>query len=269
MGALQAGMLRVLIARGLRPSRIVGTSVGALNGAFLAFNPGADGADRLAETWRSLANERYMRNHPMRVFYRLASRQRCLFSNDFLRELIAEHTVEDDFAAAQLPLHITATNMTSGQKRVFSEGPVSQAVLASTAIPGIFPPIDIDGASYIDGGVVAHLDLDTAVEAGSRDVLAIDLSHCFDEPEPKSAIGVVSRTVDIVMRHRVERDMARLRRSARITLLQPEVSEGHGVGDLSQATRLLELGESLAEQVAGQCFDAGGRLRPGVVKAAP
>ncbi|MCH8066806.1 MAG: patatin-like phospholipase family protein [Chloroflexi bacterium] len=269
MGALQAGILRVLIARGLQPSRIVGTSVGALNGAFLAFHPGEEGLERLAQAWRALGNERYIRANPVRVAYRLASRQRCLFSNDFLGELIAEHMVEDDFAAARVPLHVTATNLTTGKKRVFSEGPISQAVLASTAIPGVFAPIEIDGESYIDGGVVAHLDLDTAVDEGSKEILAIDLSHCFEETEPKSAIGVISRTVDIVMRDHVERDMARLRRKARITLIQPEIREGHGVGDLSQATRLLELGETLAEQFAEQCFDSRGRLRPGVVSATP
>ena len=199
MGALQAGILRALIARGLQPSRIVGTSVGALNGAFLAVHPGEEGLERLAQTWRALENERYIRANPVRVAYRLASRQRCLFSSDFLRELIAEHTVEDDFAAARVPLHVTATNLATGKKRVFSEGPLSQAVLASAAIPGVFAPIEIDGESYIDGGVVAHLDLDTAVDEGSKEILAIDLSHCFEEPEPRSAIGVISRTVDIVL----------------------------------------------------------------------
>src|SRR3990172_6497591 len=267
MGALQAGVLRVLVRRGFRPGRIVGTSVGALNGAFLAFYPSVTGVERLAEIWRGLESERFIHFNPVRIAFRLASRQLNLFGNEFLQRLIAEHTVEDDFAAAQLPLYITATNLQTGRKRVFSEGPVSQAVLASTAIPGAFAPVEIDGQTYLDGGVIANLDLETAVELGAREILAIDLSHCFELPEPSSVIGVLTRTVDIVMRERVLSDMELLGRKARITLIQPEINEGPGVGDLSHVSRLIERGEAFGEQIVGRCFDGRGRLRPGVVSA--
>lgn len=267
MGALQAGVLRVLMRHGFQPGRIVGTSVGALNGAFLAFHPSLNGVDRLVEIWRGLESDRFIHFNPVRIAFRLASRQLYLFKNDFLQRLIDEHTVEDDFAAAQLPLYITATNLQTGRKRVFSEGPVSQAVLASTAIPGAFAPVEIDGHTYLDGGVIANLDLETAVELGAREILAIDLSHCFELPEPSSVIGVLTRTVDIVMRERVQRDMELLGRKARITLIQPEINEGPGVGDLSHVSRLIERGEAFGEQIVGRCFDGRGRLRPGVVSA--
>ena len=265
MGALQAGVLRVLVRRGFRPGRIVGTSVGALNGAFLAFYPDITGVEQLAETWRGLENERFINFNPVRVAYRLASRQLSLFSNEFLERLIAEHTVEDDFAATQVPLYITATNLNTGRKQVFHEGPVSQAVLASTAIPGVFSPVEIEGQAYVDGGVVANLDLETAVELGAQEILAIDLSHCFEAPEPTHAIGVLTRTVDIVMRERVVRDMAAFSQRARITLIQPEIEEGPGVGELRHVSRLIERGEAFGEQIVDQCFDRRGRLRPGVI----
>ncbi len=267
MGALQAGVLRVLMRRGFRPSRIVGTSVGALNGAFLAFYPGTEGVERLAEIWRSIEDERFIHFNPVRVAFRLASRQLCLFNNDFLQRLVAEHTTEDDFAATQVPLYITATNLNSGRKHVFSEGPVSQAVLASTAVPGVFCPVEIDGQAYIDGGVVGNLDLETAVDVGAREILAIDLSHCFELPEPKNVISVITRTVDIMMRDRVERDMALLDKKARISLIQPEIEEGPGVGDLRHVSRLIERGEAFGEELVEQCFDERGRLRPGVFRA--
>jgi NTE family protein len=268
MGALQAGLLRVLMLRGFVPARIVGTSVGALNGAFLAFQPDLAGVDRLADIWRGLEKEHYLTINPVRVAYRLASRQLHLFSNEFLRRLIAEYAVEDDFAQTRVPLYVTATNFHTGHKRVFSTGLVSQAVLASTAIPGVFGPIEVDGERYIDGGVVANLDLETAVELGAKEILAIDLSHCFELPEPANFAGVITRTVDIVMRERVDRDMAQLGRKARITLVQPEVDEGPSVGDLRHAAALIEEGERLGERIAARCFDQRGRLRPGVFTAA-
>jgi NTE family protein len=266
MGALQAGILVVLVRRGFRPGRIIGTSVGALNGAFLAFHPTVEGAEELVEIWRGLEKEHYLRFNPVSIAYRLASRQTYLFRNDFLQRLIAAHTVTDDFAATAVPFYVTATTLYTGRKKVFSHGPVSQAVLASTAIPGIFEPHRIGDQAYIDGGVVANLDLETAVELGSREILAIDLSHCFELAEPHSVAGVITRTVDIVMRDRVGRDMAALSRKAKITLIQPEVEQGPSVGDFRNVTRLLEEGIAMGERLLGQCFDHRGRLRAGVYR---
>lgn len=266
MGALQVGILRVLIRHGFRPSRIVGTSVGALNSAFLAFYPGEAGIERLAQIWRSIENERFISFNPVRVAYRLASRQLSLFSNDFLQRLVAEHSVLDDFSATHVPLYITATNLSTGHKQVFSSGSVSQAVLASTAIPGVFAPVQVNGDAFIDGGVVANLDLETAVDLGARDVLAIDLSHCFDLPTPTNALAVITRTVDIVMRDRVDRDVAALSKRARITVIQPEITDGPGVGELRHVSRLIERGEELGTRLIARCFDRRGRLLPGFVR---
>jgi NTE family protein len=267
MGALQAGILQVLVRQGLRPGRIVGTSVGALNGAYLAFYPTVEGADRLVGIWRGLENERYLRFNPVRIAYRLASRQLNLFRNDFLHRLIAEHTVEDDFSATAVPLHVTATNFYTGRKVVFSSGPVSQAVLASTAIPGVFGPVEIAGQVFVDGGVVANLDLETAVELGAREIVAIDLSHCFELPQPSSVAGVITRTVDIVMRDRVVRDMAALGRKSRITLIQPEVKLGPSVGNFRHVSRMLDEGIALGEQLVKRLLDQKGRFLPGTFNA--
>ena len=267
MGALQAGLLGALVQRGFRPSRIVGTSVGALNGAFLAFYPDAAGTDRLADIWRSLENERFISVNPVRLAYRLAAGRRHLFDNNFVRGLIADYAIEDDFAAARIPLYITTTDLVTGGKQVFHSGPVSQAVLASTAVPGVFSPVEINGHAYIDGGVVANLDLETAIELGANEILAIDLSHCFEQPQPKTLIGVNTRTVDIVMRERVERDIELLGQKADITLIQPHIEKGPGLGELSHVSRLIERGAAFGEQIAGRCFDDKGRLRPGVIQA--
>jgi hypothetical protein len=115
--------------------------------------------------------------------------------------------------------------------------------------------------------VVANLDLETAAELGAREILAIDLSHCFDLPEPRHVLGVITRTVDIVMRERVTRDMAALADRVRITLVQPEIEEGPGVGELRHVRRLLERGEAFGEEIYDRCFDERGRLLPGVVSA--
>jgi NTE family protein len=266
MGALQAGILVDLMRRGFRPGRIVGTSVGALNGAFLAFHPDTEGAEELVEIWRGLEKERYLRINPVSIAYRLASRQTHLFNNSFLLDLIAKHAETDDFAATTVPFSVTATNLYTGRKEVFTSGPISQAILASTAIPGVFEPYRINGSAFIDGGVVANLDLETAVDLGAKEILAIDLSHCFELPSPRNVAGVVVRTVDIVMRDRVQRDMLALSRKAKITLIQPEVEHGPGVGDFRNVVRLLEEGVSIGKRLVERCIDERGRLRPGIYR---
>ncbi len=173
----------------------------------------------------------------------------------------------DSFDATRVPLFVTATNLNTGRKHVFSQGRVSEAVLASTAIPGVFSPVEIDGQTYIDGGVVANLDLETAVLQGAKEILAIDLSHCFALPAPRNAFDVVTRTVDIVMRERVVRDMAVLGERANITLIQPEIDRGPGIGELRHVSKLIERGREFGEQIADRVFDLRGRLRPGVVSA--
>lgn len=271
MGALQVGILRALYRRGFQPGRIVGTSVGAINGSFLAFFPGQEGVNELADIWRGLENEKFINFNPVRMAYRLAAGRLYLFSNRFLEGLLKDHVekhhVEDDFTATKVPLYVTTANLVTGGKRVLTEGSVSQAVLASTAIPGVFRPIELDGEAHVDGAVVANLDLETAVGLGAREILAIDLSHCFDHAEPANAIGVITRTVDIVMRERVDRDVSHFGGRARITLVQPELKDGPGVGELRHVSRLIDRGEEFAEEILDQVLDKKGRLRPGVHRA--
>ncbi len=267
LGALQAGFLRALFRTSYRPSMIIGTSAGALNGAFLSFFPDAAGTDKLAEIWKSLRNKQLFLFNPARVAYQVVSRQLCLANSTFLRELVERHAPEDDFAATKVPLYITTTNLTQGCKSVFHDGPVSRAVLASTALPGIFCPVEIGGDLYVDGGVLANLDLDTPVELGASEILAIDLSRCVEGMRPNDIPSLWSQTLDIVQRERVERDVERLASRARITVVQPGVESPVSLGNLAAVDRLLEEGERLREDVLSSYVDDDGRFRAGTIHA--
>jgi NTE family protein len=246
---------------------IIGTSAGALNGAFLAFYPDRDGADRLAEIWRGLRDRRLFLFNPARVAYQIVSRQLCLTNSTFLRELVESYAPDDDFAATNVPLYITTTNLTQGCKSVFHEGPISRAVLASTALPGIFCPVEVNGDLHVDGGVLANLDLDTAVGLGATEILAIDLSRCVQGTRPDDIPSLWSQTLDIVQRERVERDVERLASRARITLVQPGVESPVSLGNLAAVDRLLAEGERLGEDVLSRYLDDDGGLRAGMIHA--
>ncbi len=267
LGALQAGFLRALFGTGFRPSLIIGTSAGALNGAFLAFHPDREGADELVRIWQSLRDRSLFLFNPLRVAYQVVSHQLCLTNAGLLRDLLERYTPVDDFAATAVPLYIATTNLTKGRKEVFHEGPISRAVLASTALPGIFCPVEIDGDIYVDGGVLANLDLETAIELGATEIVAMDLSRCIDGQRPNSIVGLWMQTLDVVMRERVEREIDRLKSRARITLVQPGVESGISIGNLAAVSRLLEDGERLGEEVVGTYMGADGRLAAGVIHA--
>lgn len=268
LGAVQAGLLRALMNTGFRPNLIVGTSVGALNGAFLAFHPDKDGAARLVDIWKSLRDARLFDRNPLRMALRLATRRACLLSSDFLQDIIRQHLPADDFAATEVPLYVTTTNLTRGEKAVFHEGPISPAILASTAVPGLFCPIEIEGELYADGGIMANLDLETAVELGARDILAIDVVGAQTKVHPTRMVSIVTRSLELMLQERVERDLERLSKRARITVLRPPIKESVGLGlsDLRHVDRLIERAERFGEQLLACCLDEKGRFRPGIIE---
>ncbi len=265
LGALQAGFLRALFRTDFHPSVIIGTSAGALNGAFLAFHPDEQGTEELVEIWRSLRDQSLFLFNPLRIAYQLASRQMCLTNGGLLSRLLRDHTPVDDFSATKVPLCITTTNLTAGRKEVFHEGPVSTAVLASTALPGLFCPVEIGDQMYVDGGVLENLDLDTAIELGAKEVLAIDLSRCIDGRRPDSIVTVWMQTLDVIQRDRVDREMDRLENKAHITLIQPVVESSVSLTNFLAVDRLLEDGEKLGEDVIREYRGSDGRFQAGTI----
>jgi NTE family protein len=246
LGAVQVGILKALLEVNFRPGLIVGTSVGAINGAFLATRAEPD-IRELARIWLSLrANQVFERNW-LKVGFRLATRRPYLFGNAFLTRLIAT------------PLYVTATNLTRGTKHVFHEGALAPAILASCAIPGVFAPVEIGGELFVDGGYCAHLDLETAVEAGAREILAVDLSQ-LATTRPMGGIGVIGRSIRILAHEQVRKDAAWLATRARIILLRPTLGSAVSSYDFTHTSRLIDTGEALGRELIAGCMRRQGRF---------
>ena len=265
LGALQAGILRALFRTPYRPDLIVGTSVGALNGAFVSFRPDAEGADELVNIWSSLRDKSLFMFNPLRIAYQMFTQKLCLFNSDLLKELVEQYAPADDFGATTTPLYITTTNLSKGHKQVFHEGPISRALLASTALPGFFCPVEIDGDQYVDGGVLANLDLDTAIDLGATEILAIDLSRCIDGQRPDSMVSLWMQTLDVIQRERVESEMARLAPKAHITLIQPGIETNQSLSSFSKVEQLIDEGQTFGEEVIDAYREPDGRLQAGLI----
>jgi len=269
LGAVQVGVLKALFQGGLRPSMVVGTSVGALNGAFVAFQPDLAGVSELEAVWRDLRVSRIFDQNPLRLAVNLITRRNCMFRTDLLQRLIGDSVTTDDFAAAQIPLRVVATDMTRGEKVVFEEGPVSRAVLASCAIPGLFCPVESDGALLVDGGLVANMDLETAVNAGASDILAIDLTQPPDGFKSDSIIKVLYRSLELLLQQQVKRDIERFSDRARITVIRPQLDHAHTLASFGHVGHLIDEGERLGRQLLEECVDDEGHLSCGLVTNEP
>src|SRR5262249_52140530 len=164
-GALQVGALRALLEAGIHPDVVVGTSIGAWNGALLARDPTLTGVDTIAAAWLTAhptrvllgieppANSPASAHATMRMLVaarRIAAGQSSLYGDTGLREFIKRVAGDLTFEELTLPLRIIATDITHGTRVIFGSGPLSSAILASSAIPGIFPPVRIDDTFYVD-----------------------------------------------------------------------------------------------------------------------
>ncbi len=254
------GLLRAFYRAGFRPAAIVGTSVGAVNGAFLAFHDGPRAAEKLRQVWLSLAPNQIFNRNPFSILRNVLGRRNCFFDSGGLLRLLQENLQEDDFAAAQIPFYAVATNLTRGVKTVFHEGPVSRAVLASAAIPAVFCPVEINGDFYVDGGVLAGLDLETAVGLGARNILALDLSLCAQGDVALDPLSIWRRSIELTTRQQVRRDLERFARRvniAHVCLGAMAVSSQ----DFRHTAALIEEGETRGEALVTSVLDKRGHLR--------
>jgi NTE family protein len=191
LGAVQVGMLQALAERGTRPDVLVGTSVGALNAAFVAGHGwNASSLDQLEQVWRSLRRKDVFPTRPHHQLFGALGRRPSLFSNRRLRRLIEEHQRFTRLEDAPIPLHVIATNELDGTDVVLSSGDPVEAVLASAAIPGVFPPIERDGLILVDGGISNNAPISHAAALGCDHVVVLPTGYsCSLERPPATPLG--------------------------------------------------------------------------------
>lgn len=226
-GAAQVGVLQALFEAGVEaPSAIVGTSVGALNGASIAAYPSLAGTMMLREVWLSRQAAAVFQAHPLGVIISgLRHDQQSLMPQQNVRRLIDRAmalTGIATFEKLRVPLAVIATDLNAGRPVVFRSGELEPALLASTAIPGLFPSVRINDREHLDGGVVDNTPMDIAVDDGAKDILVISLMGGGEfEHAPNSLPELIARTLQLSLHHQMLSDYERLRHHARIVVLCP------------------------------------------------
>ncbi len=219
LGASEVGMLRALSEAGIRPDLVVGTSVGALNGVFVAAFPD-DAASRLAALWRGDGMRQAFSETLWGRMMRLMRSGTHLHSLEPLRQLLSRALPGSDFEDLKLPFQCVAASIEGACARWFSSGPVVPAVMASCAVPGLLPPVAVDGSHYFNGGLVDSIPVGRAVAVGASVVYVLHVGRIESPlavPKRPWEVGLVA--FEIARRHRFHEEMAELPSGVRVHVL--------------------------------------------------
>ena len=211
LGAHEVGMLRALLERGIVPDLVVGTSIGAINGATVAADPTTAAVARLSEVWTRIERSDAFDGSIVGRLATLARTRTHLHDNHALRGLLEEALPVGRIEELAVRFECVAACVETASERWFTSGPLVDAVLASSAVPGILPPVEIDGQHFLDGGIVNSIPVGRAAALGAREIYVLHVGRVEQPLEPPRwpwEVGLVA--FEIARRHRFFGDLAAL-----------------------------------------------------------
>ncbi len=259
-GVAQVGMLRALLERGIFPDVIVGTSAGALNGAALATDPTLQRIDLLEEVWVGLTGERVFPGNAIRRAWNILRRDDHLISSDGLRDVIRAARVAHDFADLHIPLRVVTADLHSGDEIVLSGGPLEPALLASSALPGIFPPVRHDGLLLADGAIVNLVPISHALAGPIDRIFVLDISDPISERPIRSPLDVVIRAFAISRDQRFELELQHVSDDVELVVLPPPI-DNRDFFDFTGGRELVDEAQALTAAALDDLEARPGRQR--------
>ncbi len=177
-------MLEELIRRGVRADRVFGASVGAINGASYAGNPTMAGIERMAAVWRGVKGTEIFPRGTFDGPWAYLQKRAALHANTGLRGIIEAGLDYENLEDATIPVEVVTTSLTDGREHWIARGRAVDAVLASSAIPSLFPPVSIDGDVLVDGGVVNNVPISRAIETQCDRIYVLLCGPMHYQPRP-------------------------------------------------------------------------------------
>jgi NTE family protein len=241
LGAVQVGMLIALAEREITPDILVGTSVGAVNAAWVAGRPGLDGAMQLAEVWKGVRREDIFPIRPLAGLLGFVGARSHLVPPANLRSLLGRHLTYHRIEEAPVRLLVVATELGTGIEVVLGRGDVVDAVAASAAIPGVFPPVPIGDHVLVDGGVLNNAPVSHALDAGATRVYVLPTGYaCALKRPPRSALGVTMQSITLMLHRRLLADVAAYQHDVDLRVLPPLCPLSVSPVDFSHTADLIE-----------------------------
>lgn len=233
LGAHQVGMLQALFEHDINPDMIIGTSIGAVNGAVVATDPTIATVERLTKLWTSLNRAGIFSGNVFDQLRTLAQTRTHIYSNEPLRQILTDALTVHRFEDLAVPFECVAASIEQSRARYFSEGSLVDAVLASSAVPGLLPPVELDGEHFLDGGLVASIPLDRAVYRGASTIYVLQVGR-IEEPlvAPSKPWEVAMISFEISRRHRFSETLQSLPEGVEVHVLP--TGDPKSFNDLSQ-----------------------------------
>lgn len=254
LGAVQAGMLVELIASGLRPDFVVGVSAGAINGSFLSWDPSPAMAERMAGLWASIRTGDVM-PWSWRFPLGLLGAVDHLVDPRALRRFLGRELPYRRLEDAAVPFRVVAADHQTGDEIVLERGDLVDAVCASAAIPGVFPPVVIGGRPLVDGAISSGTPIAAAHRLGATRIVVLPCGFtCVGAAVPRHPLGRAMHAITLIGARRLRQDFEYHRDRARVTIVPPLCPLACSAYDYSQGAGLVRA----ARAATRSWLDAGG-----------
>jgi NTE family protein len=257
LGAIQVGMMRALLSSGVCPDFVVGASVGAINAAHLACAPDIEGVAALERIWVRLRRADIF---PLTLasLFGLIKHPGNVVDPSGLRRLIETNLPCRRIEETKIPLHIMATNQ-QGQVVSLSSGPAVEAMLASSAIPGVFPPVPIGDDLLMDGAVAANTPLRLAAELGASRIIILPTGYaCALKEPPRTAIGKALHAITLMITWQLMHELEHISEGIAVHVVPTLCPLAVSPFDFSASRELIERGA----QSSRAWIESGGLTRP-------
>ena len=259
-GVSQVGMLHALIERGIYPDVVIGTSAGALNGAAIASSPTLEKVEELAEVWSGLTGDTVFPAGAIRRAWNILRRDDHLIPNRGLEAVIERANPAPTFADLQVPLRIVTTDLITGDEIVIVSGPVAPALLASAALPGIFPPVHLNGHVLVDGAVVNLVPISHALAGPVERIFVLDVSDPIGEKQIRSPLDVVVRAFAISRDLRFDLELQWIPKDIEVVIF-PAPDDDRDLFDFSGGRELIDAAYEMAINTLDDLERRPGRQR--------
>jgi NTE family protein len=243
-------MLAELVARGIRADRVFGASVGAINGAAYAGNPTRDGVERMAGIWRNLKGTDIFPRSALDGPWAFLQKRASVHSNSGLRAIIEAGIDFENLQDTTIPFEVVTTSLTDGRERWLAHGHAVEAILASSAIPSIFPPVVIDGDVLVDGGVVNNVPISRAIAAGCTRIYVLLCGPLHYYPrQPKRPAEAALTAFFVAIQARFVRELADLPSGVDVVVFSGGGEPSAQYRDFSATADLIEEGRAEVAEV--------------------
>jgi NTE family protein len=267
-GAVQVGMLQELIARDIRADRVFGASVGAINGASYAGQPTMENAERMATIWRAVKGTDIFPRGTFDGPWAYLQKRASVHANSGLRAIIESGIDYENLEDATVPLEVVTTSLTDGRERWIGHGPAVEAILASSAIPSIFPPVTIDGDLLVDGGVVNNVPISRALETGCDRIYVLLCGPLhYHPPPPRRPLEAQLTAFFVAIHARFVRELALLPPGVEVVVFSGGGEPSGQYRDFSATAALIEEGRAEVAEVLDRYTGTSQDLAPAIIPA--